>query len=334
VKLLLILMLLPFFVDAQKINYTTTGGVFKIQGIDGTNPVIYDNDIWHDTPEGFFIWLKANRKEVNLVGNVSTRNMFKPPSPEQTHDDTYRVWMEAYNYATQAGLKNILKPVKGSGDWLRKPASGNIDDTPFRDSEGVTLIINEARKASAAKPLVIFVGGSITSVADAYLKDKTIADKVIVFQVDGTGQSQHNATDTWAQEVVVKRMKYINWSGDLYSWYIPSINQNVSVSGLPNNPFANFYRNGFYNQAGSEYPQSVGDSPPVCWFFDNSVWRNVVRKTFSNQTITGDNFDYLLISENNWTKYGQMLNAVMLNAQSYVPVTTTTPPPVIPSSTN
>lgn len=310
-----------------KVNYTIVNGAVKIEGIDGTNPVIYDNDLFTDTPEGFFLWLKANRKEVNLVGNVSTRNMFMPPNPNHTHDEHYVQWTIAFDKANQAGLKNIPQPIKGSGAPLVKPSNGNIDSTQFRTSPGADLIISEANKASASKPLVIFVGGSITSVADAYLKDKTIADKVIVLQIDGHGQTLHNGTDQWAQEVVGKRLRYVNWAGDLYSWYRPSIPQNLSVAGLPNNVWANHYRSEFYNDAGSRYPESVGDAPVVLWFFDNSCWKNVVRKVFLNQTVTGDTYDHLLVSENDWNKYGQMINAVMLNPTSYIPVTTTPPDP-------
>jgi len=231
-KLLILLLLLPALCFAQKINYSIVNGAVKIEGVDGTNPVVIDNDLYTDSPDLFYTWLKANRKEINLVGNISTRNMFMPPNIHHTHDEYHGQWIQAFEYANQTGLKNIPAVVKGSGDYLRKPSSGNIDDTQYRPSAGADLIISEAKKASVAKPLVIFVGGSITTVADAYLKDKTIADKIIVFQVDGAQPTLHNGTDWWAQEVVIKRMKFVNWCGDQFSWY-PAGNLGVSVAGLP-----------------------------------------------------------------------------------------------------
>ena len=83
---------------------------------------------------------------------------------------------------------------------------------------------------------------------------------------------------------------------------------------------------GYYNQSWLNW-KDIGDAPAILWFVDNSVWKNVARKNLSNQTVTGDTYDFLLVSQNDWAKYAPMINNVMLNAQSYVPVTTTTPPP-------
>ena len=80
-------------------------------------------------------------------------------------------------------LKNIPVPVKGSEVALEKPANGIIEDTKFEASVGSDLIIAEAHKASPDKPLCIFVGGNVTSIANAYLKDKSIADRVVVLSL-------------------------------------------------------------------------------------------------------------------------------------------------------
>ena len=97
--------------------------------------------------------------------------------------------------AKESGLTNIPEPVIGSKVTIRKPASGNADETQFERSTGSALIISEAKKATPEKPLLVFVGGSCTTIASAWLTDRTITDRMIVFQIDG---GAYNGSDQWA----------------------------------------------------------------------------------------------------------------------------------------
>ena len=54
---------------------------------------------------------------------------------------------------------------------LKRPASGLIQDTVAHRNPGTDLIIAQAHRASPKQPLVIMVGGPVTTVAEAFLLD-------------------------------------------------------------------------------------------------------------------------------------------------------------------
>jgi len=312
-----------------KINYTISNGL-QIAGVDGTNPVIYDNDWVLDTPEMFYLWLKANRRQINLVGNISTRNLFIPPNVQNTHESTWVEWTNAYSAAVATGLQNIPQPIKGADWYLSKPASGVIEQTVRKDSPGSDLIVSEAHKASPSKPLIVIVGGQATTLANAYLKDNSIVDRIIVFHTDGWGVTQFNGVDYWANEIVMRRMKYINWDGNQNSWYTPYLPINVSIAGIPNNAFTKLYLNHYYNDVYQLF-HDVGDGPPVAYLSNHALFRNVVRKNAANQTVTADNYDFLLISDNDFQGLGAEIGNFIRDPNNYIPANQppTNQPPVV-----
>jgi hypothetical protein len=83
-----------------------------------------------------------------------------------------------------SGLRNIPEPVAGTRGHLVKPASGKVEDTQPLDSPGRRQIVREAKAATAEKPLVVCVGGPLTAVADPYLLDNSIADRLVVAWLD------------------------------------------------------------------------------------------------------------------------------------------------------
>jgi hypothetical protein len=329
-KLLIILSftLLSTSLFAQKIAYTVDASGFHIQGVDGTNPVIYDNDIIHDTPEVYYLWLKANRKEVNLVGNIATRDMHPQGDP---NNQLFNRWIEFHTKALAAGLKNIPTPIRGAGpQYLVKPSSGNIDDTQYQNNAGSDLIIAEARKASAAKPLVIFVGGNVSTIANAYLKDKSIADKIVVLHFHGYRYQKptYNTMDFWGAYIVMKKLRYINHSGDLYSGYTGQIPvpTTVDLTGMPANSFTQTFKDNWYGQWYRIHRQ-IADAPVTLYFFNHGMIKNVVRKLENDFTTTSNTFDYLLVAQNDWPWLkGPAMIDYIRNPANYVPVTT--PPPV------
>lgn len=312
----------------MKVNYSVDSSGVHIQGVNSSNPVIYDNDMVLDTSELFYLWLKANRKEVNLVGNISTKDGH-PTSP--SHDATFKQWTDCYNAYTSNGYKNVVAPVRGSS---------RVYNGTTENSVGSDLIISEAKKASPQKPLVIFVGGQVTTIANAWLKDNSIGPNIIVLHVDGYGDTDYNSIDRRSAEIVIANIPYLVWDGDMNSWYnkpgspmysgsnkMPGINLN----GMPSNSFTNLLRNNWFNQAFAQWGD-LGDGCVVYWFFNNSLWLDVARKNMSNQTVNGDNYNYLLVSKNNWNAYGPQFNSWMVSPTSYIPVTTAPPvntPPVI-----
>ncbi len=169
-------------------DYTVENGVVHLAGVGLENPIVYDNDWWTDVPDAAYLWAKANLGQANLVGNVVTRCTFGWETKyahelKQQTDDAQRL----FRLARDSGLKSIPEPVVGSTTAIRKPASGRVEDASFERTAGSALIVSEARKASPEKPLLVFVGGSCTTIASAFLTDHSIVARLIVFQVDGGG---------------------------------------------------------------------------------------------------------------------------------------------------
>jgi hypothetical protein len=121
--------------------------------------------------------------------------------------------------ARRSGMRHIPDVVAGPTISItsRRPASGKIEDTPPRESEGSWLIVNEARRASAKRPLVVIMGGQATAAVDAYLLDPTIADKMVLAWVVGNKRAdgnidagEHNAgVDPWATYIAFQRLRVV-----------------------------------------------------------------------------------------------------------------------------
>lgn len=196
-------------------------------------PVIYDNDWWKDVPDAAYLWVKASLGQVNLRGNIVTRDMWNWDKGYQFKlDEGLKEAESLLDLARKSGVKNVPDPVRGANEILLKPKSGKIEDTKWTRTAGSELIVKEARRADPKKPLLVFVGGPCTTVANAYLSDPTIADRMIVFQVDG---GAYNGKDTWSWEIVQQRCLFVNWAKG-YFWGEWSRWNPKAFDKLPNNP--------------------------------------------------------------------------------------------------
>ena len=101
--------------SAPKINYTISNGL-QIEGVTSSNPIIYDNDMLEDTPEDEFLWLKYHHGQVNLVGNIITRNMDRCNLGDckYTMQQTIDQWNRVTNSAKNAGMKLLNRRVIAS----------------------------------------------------------------------------------------------------------------------------------------------------------------------------------------------------------------------------
>lgn len=190
------------------------------------NPVVFVNDQPNDVyVDGYILALAANR-EIQLRGLVSSGVDCKCSAgdnyPRTNTPETRRAWVSA---AREAGFQNIPDPIEGTqGPKLVKPASGKPEDTRPIGSPGTSLIVQEARRASPATPLLVIVSGPITTVADAYATDPSIADKVVVSFLAGHGENLDDwnaVADPWATEIVVRRFRTFLFSEGLDPPHVP-----------------------------------------------------------------------------------------------------------------
>jgi hypothetical protein len=154
--------------------------------VDGTNPFVYVNDIPLDNFNGELALAMASDADgVDLRGYLhefprppwwdSDRKYERAKSLYVTHHRKTR------ELATRSGFTTLPPAELGLYDRHEKPRSGAIADTEPVGSPGTDTIVEAARSASRENPLVVAVGGPLCTVADAYLTDPSIADRVVVF---------------------------------------------------------------------------------------------------------------------------------------------------------
>ena len=202
--------------EAAPVKFRLTDKGLHVEGVDPACPMIYDNDWWSDTPDKNYLWAKASIGKANLRGNVVTRDLWDwrkgyKYSLKQGMDDARK----SIAIARRSGLKNIPEPLPGCDRAFTRPASGKIEDTKVVRSKGSDLIVAEAKKASPQRPLLVFVGGPLNTVANALLTDPTIAERMVVLTTDIRG---YNGKDPWANHIAATRCKVINFGAGRIWW--------------------------------------------------------------------------------------------------------------------
>lgn len=247
-------------------DYHVERGRLVVAGVSPECPMIYDNDWWQDVPDVAYLWTKASLGECELRGNIITRRTFgwenghSHPLQEQIDDCD-----KLLAIARESGLQKIPEPVLGAKEALRRPASGKIEDTHFERSKGIELIVAEANKASPDRPLLVFIGGSCTTIAAAYLSDPSIVGRTIVFQIDG---GAYKGSERWAWEIVVRRCRFCNLARG-YFWDKINVWEPDRFRELPKNPLCDFFAAIRFRRAGQG--QSMGRRPVDFSFFIRST---------------------------------------------------------------
>lgn len=271
---LCILIILP--ISAKHVVWTSDGNSVHIQGIapaNPDNPLIYDNDIFDDMIDNWTVWAKASLGECNLVGIIASRE-----THENTMEWSFNGAVTLYNAAINSGWKNLPYPVRGS-DRLMNSTTDAIN------SDGAQLIIREAKKCSPEKPLLVFCGGQANTPASAYLLDRSIADKMIVFHV---GPCCYNGQDNNAVRVCEQNLLYVTM-GDPGPWWpqpangqAPMITQ-AMVDATKNDAVGKIIRTWKASNNGQQYAD-LADGGPTHWLFKQDTWNNM-RNESNGQTI-------------------------------------------------
>jgi hypothetical protein len=205
--------------------------------IDERNPLIVLNDGAFDNWETEYAVLLANDEGPELAGIIVGTS---GPWPDlETNVAGARDLVQA---ARESGLRSIPDPIATVGDVLEQPTSGEIDDTEANRSEGALFIVDASRRlALSYRPLVVASGGRLTDVADAYLIDHSVTERVVVvaslgsLSSSGAAMGEPNGEmDPWADMIVTSRFPYVQVSA-FYDQLqdVPS----SRISELPDNAF-------------------------------------------------------------------------------------------------
>jgi len=203
--------------------------------VDERNPIILLNDGAYDNWSGEYAVLLANGGGSPLAAIIVDETADWPNI--QTNFGGYTNLVTA---ARASGLENLPDPISSIGPPLVMPANGNIDDTKPNRSNGALAIIDLSNTMGLPyRPLVIATGGALTDVADAYLVDHSVVDRVVVVSSLGSTSSTgggmglpNGQGDPLADAIVARHFQYVQVS----AWYdqltdVPS----SSLSELPNN---------------------------------------------------------------------------------------------------
>jgi hypothetical protein len=210
--------------------------------VDERNPLVLVNDGFKDNWQGEYAVLLANGGGPSLAGIVVNAN-----SPWPDLDANVAGWRALVAAARESGLRHLPDPIASVGAALVAPASGKLEDTTPNRSEGARFIVAVANELGLPyRPVTIATGGRLTDVADAYLLDPSIADKIVVVSSLGTLSSTgavmsnpNGEMDPWADLIVSTRLRYVQVSA-----YYDQLNDvpDTRLSDLPNNAFGTWIR--------------------------------------------------------------------------------------------
>jgi hypothetical protein len=204
--------------------------------VDERNPVILANDSATDNWTGEYAMLLANSGGPPLVGIVVNPSTYWPDVATNVSG-----WNQLIAAARSSGLRNIPDATASSGDPLVRPADGQIDSTAPNQSDGAKLILDlSARLSLPWRPVVVVTGSRLTEVADAYLMDPTVTDRVVVVSALGGAASTgtvmgwpNGELDPWADWIVSQRFRYIQVNG--YYGQLGDV-PSAKAANLPANP--------------------------------------------------------------------------------------------------
>lgn len=184
--------------------------------VDERSPLVLVNDGALDNWQVEYGALLAATGRVKMLGLVVNTNAEYPSL--ETNVGNFRKLVAA---ARRSGMRGLPDPTASIAPALVRPNSRRIEDTIPNRSEGARLLIELARAhATAVHPLAIATGGALTDVADAYLLDPSLAERVVV--VASLGQSTtagavtvdpNGDRDAWATVIVMSRLRYVQVNG-------------------------------------------------------------------------------------------------------------------------
>ena len=180
--------------------------------VDERNPIVISNDDPTGNWFGEYAMLLAQGGHASVAGIIVNSSAYWPDI-----NANMAGWTSMAQAALASGMRGIPDPLASPNLPLRRPADGNIDTTVPNGSAGARFIIETSRRlAIPYRPLVVATGGSLTDVADAYLVDPTVAERIVVVSalgrdaIDPTVLNGPNGfLDPWANTIVVQRLQYV-----------------------------------------------------------------------------------------------------------------------------
>lgn len=201
--------------------------------VDERNPVIIHNDSASDNWMGEYALLLAKNGGPSIAGIIVCSSNYWP-----SLDANVMGWTSFVNAARASGFENVPDLTASAGAPLVAPGDGQIDSTTPNRSAGAQKIISLSQQLGRpSRPLVVLAGAQLTDLADAYLVDPTVVDRVVVVSSLGSLKAPralmtgpNGDLDPWADWIVAQRFKYVQVS----AFYDQTAD--VTASELPSLP--------------------------------------------------------------------------------------------------
>ena len=167
------------------------------------NSVIYDNDDHRDVYTDEYLLALSSIGEIDLMAMITTYSA-------KEYDEFVLGREQILKLAKDSGLKNLPQLFSGTNNKLERPKNNLIEDTKRLEIDASYFIVELANRSEDSKPIVVICGGQLTSIANAYLIDTTIVDRIIVMGVFGADKIDYNAgLDSWAWTIVLSKFRVL-----------------------------------------------------------------------------------------------------------------------------
>jgi hypothetical protein len=206
--------------------------------VDERNPVILYQDDWSGDWMGEYAVLLANTGGPPLAGIiVNTSPWWRDLNLNASG------WNDLVVAARASGLEDIPDVTASAGGPLARPPNGQIDSTTPTHSAGARLIVDVSRQLSTpARPVVVVSATSLTDLANAYLLDHSVVDRVVVVAALGSVEPPNGLmdrpngdVDPWADWIVAQRYRYVH----VGTWYDQTADVTTAqLADLPANPLS------------------------------------------------------------------------------------------------
>lgn len=284
--------------------FSIVDGRLEIPGVDSTNPVIFENGAFLNPVDGAYLWAKASLGRLDLRGTIVSYGKATGDSALQTN---LRNCMSLIQAARASGMRGVLDPVAGARYKLAAAPSGRLEDIEPVPTQGGLLLIHEAYRASADKPLIVISGASLTTVAEALLRDPAIANRMVVI---GANNGNINNSDSLASAVVSKKARLVEWARDYY-WDNSGFARR-SPDAFPTNRLGEALRKQFLIDTSKIWSYAFfADFGAATYLFNQRVWSSARAgnlKIAATAAVPApaaglDPFDYVDIPKeaNDWT---------------------------------
>jgi hypothetical protein len=197
------------------------------------SPAILMNDSFSDNWSPEFAALFANNGGPSLAGILVNASLYWP-------DLTANVagWNDFVTRARRSGLQGLPDVTESDATAFVVPPDRQIESTPPHHSRGAQFIIDKSRELSQPwLPVALIACSQLTDIADAYLIDPTVVDRVVVVAQLGSYTAPkglmtgpNGDLDPWADWIVAQRFRYVQIS----AFYDQSAD--VTADDVPNLP--------------------------------------------------------------------------------------------------